>query len=139
MTQSIRVVPQTGRPYKGENAVSTTMTGTTGVDVRAISDPAASEVERIAGSSQFRQLVHERTRFGWLLTAAMLVVYYGFIGLIAFAHDLMATRIGGTASLGLYLGVAVILIAFALTGIYVARANSRYDTLAAELKRSLAR
>lgn len=117
--------------------MSTTTMGTTGADPGAISDPAEREIGRIAQSPQFQKLVHERTSFAWWLTAAMLVVYYGFIGLIAFAHDLMATKIGGTASLGLYLGVAVILVAFALTGIYVARANSRYDALAAELKRSL--
>jgi uncharacterized membrane protein (DUF485 family) len=67
----------------------------------------------------------------------MLVVYFGFIGLIAFARPLMAVKIGGTASLGLVLGVGVILLAFLLTGIYVARANGRYDALTADLKRSL--
>lgn len=96
-----------------------------------------TSTERIARNPKFVQLVSERTRFGWLLTVVMLVVYYGFIGLIAFDRELLAVKVGGTASLGLYLGVAVIIIAFALTGIYVARANSRYDKLADELKRSL--
>ena len=82
--------------------------------------------------------MHERTRFGWILTAVILVVYFGFIGLIAFDKALLAMKVGGgTASLGLFLGVGVILIAFALTGIYVARANTRFDALSADLKRSL--
>lgn len=111
----------------------------TDVTFQPIVQPAVHDAstERIARNPKFVQLVGERTRFSWLLTIAMLVVYYGFIGLIAFDRELLAVKVGGTASLGLYLGVAVIVIAFALTGIYVARANSRYDTLADELKRSL--
>ena len=98
---------------------------------------AASAVDRVAQSSQFRQLVSERTRFSWILTGLMLVVYFGFIGLIAFDKSLLAVKIGTTSSLGLVLGVGVIVFAFILTGLYVARANSRYDALSAELKRSL--
>jgi len=53
---------------------------------------------------------------------------------------LLATKIGGgTASLGLLLGVTVIVLAFILTGIYVQRANGRFDELTAALKRDLGR
>ena len=100
---------------------------------------AGTDLHRIAGNPQFKQLVAERTRFGWILTGAMLVVYYGFIGLIAFDRQLLAVKIGGTASLGLFLGVFVILFAFALTGIYVARANTRFDALSDALRRSVGR
>ena len=104
---------------------------------------AAAEMDpqlaRIAQNPQFKQLVAERTRFGLILTGLMLVVYYGFIGLIAFDKELLATKIGGTASLGLFLGVFVILFAFALTGIYVARANTRFDALSDALRRSVGR
>ena len=105
-------------------------------DAGTVADP---QLARIARSPQFQQLVHERTRFGWILTILMLVVYFGFIGLIAFDKALLATKVGGTASLGLFMGVFVILFAFLLTGLYVVRANTRYDALAADLKRSLAR
>jgi uncharacterized membrane protein (DUF485 family) len=98
-------------------------------------DPQA---ERIARTPEFQQLVGERTRFAWTLTFLMLVVYFGFIGLIAFDKSLLAVKVGGTASLGLFVGVFVILFAFALTGIYVARANTRFDALSAALKRSVA-
>ncbi len=100
---------------------------------------AGSEHERIVRNPTFQTLVHERTRFAWILTGLMLAVYLGFIGLIAFDKALLATKVGGTASLGLFLGVGVILFAFLLTGIYVMRANGRYDALSAELQRSLGR
>ena len=102
-----------------------------------MSDPVTA---RIAQNPRFKELVHERTRFGWILTGAMLVVYFGFIGLIAFDKALLATKVGSaTTSLGLILGVAVIVFAFILTGIYVRRANGRFDELTAALKRDLGR
>ncbi len=98
------------------------------------------QIDRIVRTPEFKQLVAERTRFGWILTILMLVVYFGFIGLIAFDKSLMAVKVGGgTASLGLFMGVFVILFAFALTGIYVARANTRFDALSDALKRSVGR
>lgn len=97
------------------------------------------QIERIVRNPDFQQLVAERTRFGWILTILMLVVYFGFIGLIAFDKSLLAVKVGGTASLGLFMGVFVILFAFALTGIYVARANTRFDALSDALKRSVGR
>ncbi|ABY30957.1 MULTISPECIES: DUF485 domain-containing protein [Methylorubrum] len=96
-------------------------------------------LDRIAEHPTFKTLVHERTRFGWILTGLMLFVYFGFIGLIAFDKALLATKVGGTGSLGFYMGMFVIVFAFVLTGIYVARANTRYDRLSADLIRSLAK
>jgi uncharacterized membrane protein (DUF485 family) len=107
-------------------------TGTLGTEL----DP---QIARIARAPEFQQLVGERTRFAWILTILMLVVYFGFIGLIAFDKSLLAVKVGGTASLGLFVGVFVILFAFLLTGIYVARANTRFDALSEALKRSVAR
>ena len=85
---------------------------------------------------QFQQLVRERTSFGWTLSAVMLVVYLGFIFAVAFAHDAMAAKIAGTEiSVGILFGLAVIVFAFALTGVYVTRANSRFDQLTRDLTR----
>lgn len=103
-------------------------------------DAVDPQLERIARLPEFQQLVSERTRFGWTLTALMLVVYFGFIGLIAFDKSVLAIKVGGgTASLGLFLGVFVILFAFLLTGIYVARANTRFDALSDALQRKVGR
>jgi uncharacterized membrane protein (DUF485 family) len=86
--------------------------------------------ETILRDPTFQNLVRERNGFAWTLSVVMLVVYLGFIFLVAFGHDLMATKLGGgPASLGIVLGLAVIVFAFLLTGIYVTRANSRFDDL----------
>jgi uncharacterized membrane protein (DUF485 family) len=77
----------------------------------------------------FQELERTRGRLGWTLTAIMLVVYFGFILMVAFAPKLMAMPVFGTISLGFPLGLGVILIAILLTGLYVLRANDAFDTL----------
>ncbi|TPG53427.1 DUF485 domain-containing protein [Roseomonas nepalensis] len=92
--------------------------------------------ERVLGNLKFQQLVRERSGFAWTLSAVMLLVYCGFILLVAFAKNTMATRIGtGVTSVGIVIGLAVIVTAFLLTGLYVARANTQFDKLTEGLKR----
>ena len=96
--------------------------------------------QRIMRNPLFRELVDGRSGFGWALSAIMLAVYLGFILLVAFMPDFMATKIGGgTTSLGILIGLAVIIFAFILTGIYVARANGRFDELTRDLREELKR
>ena len=96
--------------------------------------------QRILGNPKFQELVRTRSGFAWTLAAIMLFIYLGFILLVAFAKDLMATRIGsGVTSLGIVLGLVVIVSAFVLTGVYVQRANSRFDDLTDELNREMTR
>ena len=90
---------------------------------------------RIATHPSYQKLKAERTRFGWWLTAAMMLVYYGFILLVAFDKPLLATRLGdGVMTLGMPLGLGVIVFTILITGLYVRRANSEYDRLAAEVQ-----
>ena len=77
----------------------------------------------------FQELERTRGALGRLLTAIMLVIYFGFVLMVAFAPKLMATPVFGSISLGFPLGLGVILCAILLTGIYVLRANSAFDTL----------
>ncbi len=57
---------------------------------------------------------------------------------MAFAKGLLAAKVGGgVTSLGILIGLAVIVSAFVLTGIYVQRANSRFDELTRNLQRDL--
>jgi uncharacterized membrane protein (DUF485 family) len=99
---------------------------------------AQGDHDRILRDPKFQELVRTRSGFAWTLSAAMLVIYLGFILLVAFARDLMATKIGGgVTSLGIVLGLVVIVSAFVLTGIYVQRANSRFDDLTRDLTREI--
>ncbi|MDB5672280.1 MAG: hypothetical protein JWO25_3239 [Alphaproteobacteria bacterium] len=85
-------------------------------------------LEALARDPRYRELVKRRGRFTFLLTATMLVVYFGFVLLIAFDKALLALPIGGgVTSLGIPVGLGVILVAILLTGLYVRQANREYD------------
>lgn len=87
--------------------------------------------QRIEGSAHFRELVEKRQRFAATLSVIMLVIYVGFILLIAFAPGWLGTPLyaGTSVTRGIPLGIGVIIISFLLTGLYVWRANGEYDRL----------
>jgi uncharacterized membrane protein (DUF485 family) len=72
-------------------------------------------------------LARRRWRIALALSAAMLGVYFGFILLIAFAKPFMAVPVSGGLTVGILLGVLVIVAAWVLTWIYVKWANDHYD------------
>ncbi len=92
--------------------------------------------DRIERDPNYQILKERRSRFGWMLTLAMLVVYYGFILLIAFRKDLLSVRIGeGVMTWGIPIGFGVIVFTILITGVYVRRANSEFDDLTEKVKR----
>ncbi|HKG76856.1 MAG TPA: DUF485 domain-containing protein [Beijerinckiaceae bacterium] len=100
---------------------------------------AANPNDNIINNPTFKELVRERSSFAWTLSIIMLVIYYGFILLVAFGKGFLATKIGGVTSVGIVIALLVIISAFVLTGIYTFRANSRFDELTENLTRELTR
>ena len=97
---------------------------------------AASSLDAIQKNPKYQQLVIERRSLGLWLSAAMCVIYFGFILLVAFAPGFLgASLTGGVTTVGIPIGILVILSAFALTGFYVNRANGAYDTLTQQIIR----
>ena len=93
---------------------------------------------RIANHPSYQKLKAARSSFGWWLAAAMMVVYYGFILLVAFNKPLLATRLGsGVMTLGMPIGLGVIVFTVVITAIYVRRANAEFDTLADEVNKAV--
>jgi uncharacterized membrane protein (DUF485 family) len=85
-------------------------------------------IERVRRDPEFQRLVRSRSRFAWTLSALMALIYFGFVLLVAFAPRWLATPLGeGVTTIGIPLGLGVILSAFVLTGVYVRRANTLYD------------
>jgi len=85
---------------------------------------------RVARDPNYQELKARRTRMGWWLTLAMMVVYFGFILLVAFNKPFLATRIGtGVTTIGMPIGLGVIVFTILITAIYVRRANSEFDSL----------
>lgn len=94
-----------------------------------------SLVARIAANPDYQRLKTTRSRFGWLLTFAMLIVYYGFIVLIAFDKEVLAAKMGsGVMTWGIPIGFGVIVFTIIITAIYVRRANGEFDALSEKVK-----
>jgi len=87
-------------------------------------------------SDDLRRLDAARRRVAGILTLTMMVLYFGFILLIAYAKTFLTTVIVPGLSLGILLGALVIVAAWVLILIYVRWANGRYDTAVAGLRKS---
>lgn len=84
---------------------------------------------------ELRALTSRRGRVAAVLTAAMMIIYFGFIILVAFRPELLATLIVPGLSLGILMGALVIVSAWLLTFIYVRWANTVYDDEVNRLRR----
>lgn len=95
---------------------------------------------RIASHPKYKELKTKRTAFGWWLSLAGMVAYYGFILLVAFNKPLLAQKLGtGVTTVGMPLGVAVIVFTIIITWIYVRRANSEFDALTDQIVKGAAK
>ena len=93
-----------------------------------------SIVAKIEANPKYHELKRKRNAFGWTLTILMLIVYFGYIALIAFNKPFLAQPIGnGVTTLGIPIGLAVIIFTIVITGIYVRRANGEYDHVTTEI------
>ena len=93
---------------------------------------------RIANHPSYKELKAKRTSFGLWLALAMLIVYYGFILLVAFNKPFLATRLGdGVTTYAMPIGFGVIIFTVLITAIYVRRANSEYDDLTEQISKAV--
>ncbi|CAN7759320.1 Inner membrane protein YjcH [compost metagenome] len=95
-------------------------------------------VQRIRSNPNYQRLVSTRSTYGWVLAGMMMVVYYGYILLVAFGKTLLSARIGdGVMTWGIPIGLFVIVFTVAVTGIYVGRANREFDDLTAQIRKEV--
>ena len=90
---------------------------------------------QIRNNPKFQSLVAKRNAYSFVMSALMLIVYFGYILLIAFNKEWLATKIGEgyTTSIGIPMGLGVIIFTIVITLVYVRRANTEFDTEAAQV------
>jgi uncharacterized membrane protein (DUF485 family) len=76
---------------------------------------------------EFQALARKKNTFSLALTLVTFVVYFGYMGLLALESPALAQKAGGAASMGIPLGIGIIIAAWILTGVYVMWANGSYD------------
>ena len=90
---------------------------------------------RVEANPKYHRLMSIRSSYSIIMTLCVMAVYYGYILLIAFNKEWLGTKLGAgmTTSVGIPLGVGVIVITIVLTHLYVRRAHTEFDTLNAEI------
>lgn len=96
-------------------------------------------VEKIKNDPNYHELVSKRSGFAIKLTVIMLVVYFAFILTIAFEPSILAIPLSSDSvtTIGVPIGIFVILFAFTLTGLYTRRANREFDDLNNKIKEAV--
>ena len=85
-------------------------------------------LDRITKNPKFHEFIAMRSRYSIIMAIVSAAIYYAFILLVAFDKGLLAQKVGtGVTTLGVPLGVGVIVITIVLTWIYVRRANTEFD------------
>jgi len=96
-------------------------------------------VDKIKNNPDYQELISKRSSFSIKLTIVMLVVYFTFILTIAFNPAALGTPMSADSvtTIGIPIGMVIIVFAFVLTGIYTKRANSEFDNLTNKIKNSI--
>jgi uncharacterized membrane protein (DUF485 family) len=95
--------------------------------------------EDLLNDEDFKKLVRQKNTISWILTSLELVLYFGFIALIAFNKPFLAQKLNAATktTIGIPIAVGTILGSWVFTGIYIYWANTKYDTMVKKLKEKI--
>ncbi|MBK7815313.1 MAG: DUF485 domain-containing protein [Rhodocyclaceae bacterium] len=98
---------------------------------------AADLYARIRANPKFAGFVSTRNRYSIVMAILGAIAYYGFILLVAYDKEFLARKLGAgmVTSLGIPIGVGVIVFTIIITWVYVRRANGEFDDTNAEIIR----
>lgn len=98
----------------------------------------AKSILEITQSERFKTLIRKRWTVSVVLLMALFAIYYGFILTVAFGKEFLAQKVGVYTNFGILFGIGAIILAWALTLIYVVWANNAYDKEVDEIRSELA-
>ena len=87
-------------------------------------------------NSAFQELYNRRKAITFTLTLFIVGIYVAYILINAFDRELLVRKISGGITLGIYIGIGIIIIGWITTGVYVWLANNKYDSLLDRIKRT---
>ncbi len=90
--------------------------------------------EDILNDDDFKALRSQKNSISIILTVLELVLYFGFIALIAFNKDFLSQKIYGAITVGIPIAVGTIVLSWIFTGIYIRWANTKYDGMVKNLR-----
>jgi len=96
-----------------------------------------SNPQDIFQSQEFQELFHKRKILSFFLTFFIVGIYVVYILIDAFDRQALAIKISGGITLGIYLGIGVIIIGWITTGVYILWANNKYDASINQVRKSI--
>jgi uncharacterized membrane protein (DUF485 family) len=85
----------------------------------------------ILNDPDFQQLARQKNTISLVLTVLQLLLYFGFIYLVAEHKDFLSQKMSedSAATIGIPIAVGTIILSWIFTGIYIWWANTRYDEM----------
>lgn len=95
--------------------------------------------ERVLSNPKFKNMARQKSILGWTFSAVMFGVYVIYIFLIGTDPHLFGTPVSGgsVTTVGIYIGLFVILFAIVITGVYVYIANGQFEQTTQEVVREV--
>jgi uncharacterized membrane protein (DUF485 family) len=97
----------------------------------------AKTAKEIVQSERFKALMRKRWSVSIILTALLFIIYYGYILVVGYGKEFLGLKVGMYTNYGILFGVGVIILSWALTGVYVIWANNVYDKEVDAIKKEL--
>jgi len=98
---------------------------------------SSKSVHQILEDPEFKALASQKNTVSLILTIIELVLYFGFIALIAYNKPFLAQKVadGSAITIGIPIAVGVIFLSWVLTGVYIFWANTTYDEMVKRVKK----
>jgi len=93
--------------------------------------------QEILDDKDFQSLSSQKLSISITLTILELVLYFGFIALIAFNKPFLSQKLSGAITVGIPIAVGTIILSWIFTGIYIRWANTKYDVLVKKVKEKI--
>ena len=93
--------------------------------------------QEILEDKDFQSLSSQKFTISTILTILELVLYFGFIALIAFNKPFLSQKLSGAITIGIPIAVGTIILSWIFTGIYIRWANNTYDVLVKKVKEKI--
>ncbi len=93
--------------------------------------------QEILDDKDFQSLSSQKLSISIILTILELVLYFGFIALIAFNKPFLSQKLSGAITVGIPIAVGTIILSWIFTGIYIRWANTKYDVLVKKVKEKI--
>ena len=91
--------------------------------------------ERMRSNPKFQELVTKRSKFAWTLAAIVLIMFYGFVLVVACTPASLGKPVseGSMLTVGVAVELFMFIFFWSLTAVYVRRANTEFDSLTQEI------